>query len=151
MSNKTNQYTINHPLMYIKQPNLKPTKIKMQTHYVSKSKLNKHRKLKDRKLNVNRNKREQIKNNEISNSSNVIEKEKKSFRELNIEERIDYLLNMSKKQMPIIICEVKTDRGSFRGIVKSKEDHMLILKPLASMKMIPIAVDEITSIRMISF
>ncbi|MEH7346416.1 CotO family spore coat protein [Bacillus sp. JJ1532] len=71
----------------------------------------------------------------------------KSFKEMNTEERLNYLLNFPK-QLPPVPCMFETDASSFRGVLIGKTEEMIEIKLLDG-KTKELHIQSIKEIRMV--
>lgn len=71
----------------------------------------------------------------------------KSFREMDIEERLVYLLHFPK-QLPPVPCRFQTEKKEWRGILIEKTDEQIVLK-LFDQSEITIPIQDLIAVRMI--
>jgi hypothetical protein len=71
-----------------------------------------------------------------------------SFREMNNEEKIDYLLNRPH-YIPEIRCYIRTKQSSYIGYIKSYEGGIIKIKAPAKLKDVMVDIKDILSIQMI--
>ncbi len=71
----------------------------------------------------------------------------KSFKEMNTEERINYLLNFPI-QLPPVPCVFETEAGSFRGVLIGKTDELIEIKLLDG-KTRELQIQSVKEIRMV--
>lgn len=140
------------PLLYIDQARVNNPEVEMQSQYRSKRK---------KKTVVNKMDEESA-NGAVTYSSTQNEEsdheqekqeqpeKRKSFKEMTIEERVDYFID-SPSYAPKVRSEVVTENRKYRGVIKAREeDHVIIaIGSRTSPKRIPI--EEIIDIRIIGF
>lgn len=73
----------------------------------------------------------------------------KSFREMDLVERLDYLENFPH-QLPPIPCIFQTVNGSLRGTLVEKTSHDVVIR-LFDKKEITLAIQDLKEVRMIGF
>ncbi len=95
------------PLLYIDQPELQGPKAYMQDDYVG--------------LTGN-----EIINEEVTPTEKV-QVESHSFKQLTINEKIDYLVNLPS-EVPRIRCEVEMDDGKFKGLIVEENEQDITMK-----------------------
>lgn len=168
------------PLLYISQPTTNATEAPMQYNYTSPKKRRNHiadqrtseqaaqpthrRPLKrnffKQELNGNQveeaeSESEEMSNDEYENKAGeqeqeVEEKETRKYKDMTLKEKVNYFMNQSD-YTPKMRCEIKTKERTYRGIIKDFQDeevHIRIGKRTSNTK---IAMEEITSIRMLGF
>ncbi|WP_077211209.1 CotO family spore coat protein [Bacillus dakarensis] len=102
--------------------------------------------------------KETIQKSDIENSENDSQSRNQShssfnrvkpFKEMNVLEKIEYLHNFPK-QLPPVPCQFQTTQEVFRGIIKEKSDHELVLAlPNQGEAVIPIK--DLIDIKMMGF
>ncbi|SRR5690606_2312136 len=113
----------NEPLLYVAQPELERPACQMQEEFIS------------------------FFDEEMSEAQKNIEKrENGSFKQLSIDEKIDYLVQLPQ-QFIQMKCKIETKEKTFRGSVMKRTKNEVELKHSGGKTMIPIA--EIISIELI--
>lgn len=146
------------PIHYITQPNFQVGTGKMQKNFIAKKNRKSaafdvngqemvqyfdstHAHNHDRQTKNNQEERERLEDREEIQSSN----HKKSFKEMNTEERIGFLLHR-----PLYIsaspCEIKTTQQSYFGFIEKYDGTELVLRHLNKEELVSIARQEITEI-----
>ncbi|MGD6855219.1 CotO family spore coat protein [Bacillus infantis] len=74
----------------------------------------------------------------------------KPFKEMNVEERLEYLVNFPK-QLPPVPCLIFTEEKTFRGIVQSMPSEHEVEIKLMDQSLETISIKSIKEIRMIGF
>lgn len=77
-------------------------------------------------------------------------KEKTKFKDMSIEEKIQYLVN-SPVHAPDLRCEVKTEKRNYRGVIKDSKDEVVIMRVGKRTNDTEIPINDILAIRMIGF
>ncbi|ASV66204.1 CotO family spore coat protein [Cytobacillus sp. FSL W7-1323] len=147
------------PLLYVQQSNLPSPSTSMQSTYSSKNEVEEEEK-------------EVITNSSIDEQGEVEKKEEhvqqvleeyeesqseseqgfnrvKSFKDMNVQERIDYLLHFPK-QLPPVPCLFISDDKHIRGFIELKQGNELMIKTLSG-SMQTIHIHSIKSIKMVGF
>ncbi len=168
----------NGPMLYINQPSFGQTPNKMQHVFKVDPKEDAHEKpqatetpenqktaeSKNEKSNRKRGAAESMKKQDAKTeqeqkaSNNAGSKKEKgnahkdsvAFKEMSIQERIEYLLNMPFG-IPPIKCEIVTDKRSYRGIVASKKENEIMVLHFGSPRNLNIPIEEIKDLKMKSF
>lgn len=157
------------PLLYIHQPYVRTPGASMQSHYMTPKKQRDDKKKEHNKVikrPVNRNHftkqvesedteeaeeaGEQIESSEDSPEHKDSGQERKKFREMTVEERIDYFLN-PPKHAPVMRCEVKTEERKYRGTIVDSQDEKVYMRVGRRTTPTTIPIDSINEIRMIGF
>lgn len=73
----------------------------------------------------------------------------KPFREMNVLEKVEYLHNFPK-QLPPVPCQFQTAQEVFRGIIKEKSEHEVVLALLNQGEAV-IPIKDIIDIKMMGF
>lgn len=118
------------PLLYIDQPTIEKPKAFMQDYYYTPTK------------------NEVELENETSEKVNA-ENGTSSFKNLNVEEKIDYLLNLPDG-VPKIRCEFTTDEKVYRGILLSKQENEVSIS-VVGQENVTISINKLKDIQMIGF
>jgi hypothetical protein len=178
MSKKSRESVKNQPMMYIKQPEFEMKNMNMQKIYVAKevTKTNKKdhqvasqtvsfdKRLEEEKKELLENdQKKPIDEVELANKEKIQEKtdettekavhsdeQKKRFRELSVEEKIDYLIHLPYG-VPRIKCLFKTNEKSYRGIVVDYKDGKVVLRVVTKPQKITLDIEEINDIQMLGF
>ncbi|KEK24783.1 CotO family spore coat protein [Bacillus gaemokensis] len=74
----------------------------------------------------------------------------KSFKEMNNEEKIQFLLNRPH-YIPKVRCRIKTETVSYLGSIVSSQDGFVLIMPPNGMKDIRLPIQDIISIHMLGF
>lgn len=119
---------ITEPLLYIDQPVIQRPSAAMQEQYSSKI---------------------PVILNEKVNQDNKKKKEEVAFKYLSITEKVNYLVDLPR-EVPSIRCEILTNRKKYRGIIKKREDEIIILR-INGRESQKINIVDIKSIRLIGF
>lgn len=136
----------NEPLLFIHQTKLTYPKAPMQERFISRS----IKELKDQeKLEV---KEVQFKEKEKvrAESDSTVEtgNEKKQFKDMTIQERVEHFTEMSP-YAPKMKCEVKTAKRNVRGLIMELNDGIVTVQTGKRMNEVPLG--EIEDIRIIGF
>lgn len=75
---------------------------------------------------------------------------RKHFKEMDIQERIDYFLNRPKFA-PQVRCEIRTKGKTYRGIMLGKQEEGVVFKTGNRSAPVQIAIDEITEVQILGF
>ncbi|MBA4536415.1 hypothetical protein H1Z61_04465 [Bacillus aquiflavi] len=165
---------VKKPLLYIDQPTFKQPKLNMQETYSSK-RAKKHdeennnnksvRKIKKRGGKGLRNQtsirtlpvEEEIRVDQLENEEEVISTNKtspfqrvKSFKEMGLEERVQYLANFPK-QLPSVPCLFKTKERTYKGFLVQYDDKKTVTIKLYDKTEATIAVSELLEVKMIGY
>lgn len=169
MSGKKNKFARN-PLMYIQQPSISKPKARMQHSYQSsrqsahKPEQNNQSQFPQDKTSTKRvTKRkpvtfeqkdasatdndEEVSRPESENQSN--NKEKVSFQDMTLEEKIDRLTKSKTHMVPKMRCAVSTETKTFRGIITDYVDKIVLMQ--VNRKIVRIPFEDIKEIRMLGF
>ena len=119
------------PLLYIEQPTIEKPKAFMQEYYYD----TKTKELPE----------EEKKIGEDSSENGV-----GSFKDLSIDKKISYLLDLPEG-FPQIRCEFITKEKSYRGILLERVDNVLTIRVLGKKERVKVKVDELTNIVMLGF
>lgn len=127
------------PLLYIQQPHIKTPEASMQSHYMTPKKQRDTKVQNSIKRPVSRQKFTKLKDDdqkETFESSEANEEEqaevdapqeKKKFKDMTLEERIDYFLT-TPEHVPVMKCEVKTNGRNYRGIIVDQQDDKVYMR-----------------------
>ncbi|MBP2076573.1 CotO family spore coat protein [Oceanobacillus polygoni] len=158
----------NEPLLYIHQPDIGSTKAPMQHSYMSQRKTKEDHSSTDvihAPKRVNRRHHafrhgdvtEEIEETEVVTSQENEKQQlsssnerRKHFKEMNIQERINYFLKRPDFA-PKIRCEIRTKEKTYRGIVLGKEEEVVVFKIGNRSAPVQIALDEITEVQLLGF
>ncbi|MBE4909410.1 hypothetical protein IMZ08_15265 [Bacillus luteolus] len=136
------------PLMYISQPDFTPTPGGMQQSFVVKE-----------STRVREEKELEVKGEVpkvLEEETNVVKedetkrKKKKRFSEMDIEERIQFFINLPDN-LPKTMCQITTKDRSYRGVILSYEEGLVSIKTLTSPRKVEIQLDDIEAINAIGF
>ncbi|MBU5267484.1 CotO family spore coat protein [Virgibacillus proomii] len=147
------------PLLFIHQPKVGELQASMQHMYVT-PKLNKegssnneevvkkgmrHR---DFDKSVIKNKQEKLEETEKSDLSH--EGKKQSFKDMSIEEKIEYFLN-APNFAPRLKCEVKTSQRTYRGVITGSEGNDVFIRTGNRSTSTRISLEDIKHIKLLGF
>src|SRR5699024_12740480 len=76
--------------------------------------------------------------------------ERKRFKDMTLEERIDYFLN-APKHAPVMRCEVKTEGRNYRGTIVDYQDNNVYMRVGKRTTPTAIPFDTINEIRLLGF
>ncbi len=119
---------ITEPLLYIDQPTIEKPKAFMQDYYYSPTK-------------------KEEEEQHIHEAS--VQNETGSFKDLSVEDKIKYLLDLPDS-VPKIRCEFITEDNMYRGILLEKKDSEIVVRVLGK-ENITITIEEINDIQMLGF
>ncbi|MBP1947218.1 CotO family spore coat protein [Virgibacillus litoralis] len=149
------------PLLYIHQPSIGTPKAPMQHQYTTPKKASAEQVVAQETKSVQtrtlrrdnfskKSESEEDTNEDADESDESSDQERKKFKDMTINERVDYLVN-PPKHVPAMKCEVKTDERNYRGtIVDFMEDNVIMrLGRRTSKTEIPF--ESINDIRLIGF
>ncbi|SDQ89157.1 Spore coat protein CotO [Virgibacillus subterraneus] len=150
------------PLLYIHQPSIGTPKAPMQHQYTTpknapaeqvvaqETKSVQKRPLRRDHFNKKSDGEAEDTNEEADESDESSDQERKKFKDMTLNERVDYFVN-PPKHVPAMKCEVKTEERNYRGtIVDFLEDNVIMrLGRRTSTTEIPF--DSINDIRLIGF
>ncbi|MFD1360147.1 CotO family spore coat protein [Lentibacillus salinarum] len=157
------------PLLYIQQPGIRAPKASMQSHYKTPKKQHNHTGTdKVKKQHVNRNffNHKQTIHDEVEKdaesrgeSSDADQQadvdmennqERKKFKDMNLEERIDYFLN-APDHVPVLRAEIKTAERNYRGKIVDYQDNNVYMRVGRRTTPTEIPFETIKEIRLIGF
>lgn len=152
------------PLLYIHQPGAKSVELKMQQSYYASEKKQqvvveeKGETLEKEELEFVMEEVEQEKISEIitvdqeeeqeEEEMEQVEVRKKPFKEMEIDEKIEYLLNRPS-YIPNPLCEFVVSGDHLMGYVVRQQGDFLFIRTQASIEMLVVPVKDISSIRML--
>ncbi|HLR61742.1 MAG TPA: CotO family spore coat protein [Lentibacillus sp.] len=153
----------NSPLLYIQQPGMKTPRASMQSHYMTPKKkradkIQANHKSRTRPVSRNYFKRqddtdengEDMESPEVGSSQEDGRQERKRFKDMTLEERIDYFLN-APKHAPVMRCEVKTEGRNYRGTIVDYQDNNVYMRVGKRTTPTAIPFDTINEIRLLGF
>lgn len=136
------------PLMYITQPDFTPTPGGMQQSFVVKES---SRVSEEKEHKVNTEVPKGIEEEkDVLKEKESRRKRKKRFSEMNIEERIQFFINLPDN-LPKTMCQINTKDGSYRGVILSYNEGLVSVKTLTSPRKVDIQVEDIEAINAIGF
>ncbi len=148
MSDKQITSSKQRPLMYISQPDFTPAPGGMQQSFVVKQSTRvseeKELEVRDEVSKVLEEKTDDIKESEPKRTR------KKRFSEMDIEERIQFFINLPDN-LPKTMCQITTKDRSYRGVILSYEEGLVSIKTLTSPRKVEIQLDDIEAINAIGF
>lgn len=132
---------IRQPLLYIQQPSFKVPQVNMQVHYSVKRNRREH------KEGVELDRKEvQSTMEEYDQNRHSPLKRLKPFKEMDLEEKIEYLQNFPKS-IPPVPCIFQTANEAVRGIFVNKTENEVIVKQFDQTEK-SISIKDLTSIVM---
>ncbi|WP_375052286.1 CotO family spore coat protein [Virgibacillus sp. JSM 102003] len=150
------------PLLYIHQPSIGTPKAPMQHQYTSPKKAPAEQVVTQETKNVqmrplrrdNFNKKSDSEiedtNEEDDDSDESSDQERKKFKDMTLNERIDYFVN-PPKHVPAMKCEVKTEERNYRGTIVDLKEENVIMRLGRRTSTTEIPFDSINDIRLIGF
>ncbi len=129
----------NDPVLFISQPELTMPKVQMQHQYMTMKK-------KSLKNNTAPLENEDTLQENTSENKN----ERKLFKEMTVEERIQYFLN-THSYSPKLRCEIKTKDRTYQGIVADYKDGKVYMQVGRRSSNAVIPLENITKVRMLGF
>jgi hypothetical protein len=178
MSKKGTKSLKSQPMMYITQPEFEIINVNMQKTYVTKGvgKANKkdqnanqavsldeslakekkellkndQKKPNDEVESVHKKEEASKKTDEVKEKAVHSDEQKKRFRELSVEEKIEYLLQLPYG-VPRIKCIFTTNEKSYRGIVSDYKNGKVVLRVVTKPHKVTLGIEEIVSIQMLGF
>ncbi|ALX48615.1 CotO family spore coat protein [Lentibacillus amyloliquefaciens] len=150
------------PLLYIHQPHIKSPKASMQSHYMTPKKQNDTTAQSNKKRIGTRhhfNKSKDYDEEDIAYSKESDEaqeeedqdpEEKKKFKEMTLEERVNYFLD-TPEYAPVMKCEVKTDGRNYRGLIVDYQDDHVYMRVGRRTTPTSIPFDTIKEIKLLGF
>ncbi|SFD39194.1 Spore coat protein CotO [Lentibacillus persicus] len=127
------------PLLYIQQPQIKTPEASMQSHYMTSKKQRDTKVQNSIKRPGSRQKFTKLKDddqeetfelsgeNEKEQSEDHRPREKKKFKDMTLDERVEYFLD-TPDHAPIMKCEVKTEGRNYRGIIVDYQDDNVYMR-----------------------
>ncbi|MBP1969055.1 DUF4097 and DUF4098 domain-containing protein YvlB [Virgibacillus natechei] len=166
------------PLLYISQPTTNATEAPMQYNYTSPKKRRNHiadqrtseqaaqpthrrplkrnffkqelNQVEEAESESEESNDEEVNKEDEQQEREVEERETRKFKDMTLKEKVYYFMNQSD-YTPKMRCEIKTKERTYRGTINDFQDeevHMRVGKRASNTK---IAMEEITSIRMLGF
>ncbi|GAB4073970.1 hypothetical protein GCM10028778_14730 [Barrientosiimonas marina] len=162
-----------NPLLYIQQPGIKPPEATMQSHYRTPKKENQTESKKVKTHPFSRNyfehkqdiyeeaeeadvQRAEPSGEFLDDNDQPIDEpaedqaRKKRFRDMDLEERINYFL-VTPDHVPAMRAEVKTEDQNYRGKIVDYQDATVYMRVGRRPKLTEIPFDTVTEIRLIGF
>ncbi|SEU02694.1 Spore coat protein CotO [Salinibacillus kushneri] len=136
MTNK--EKSVQSPLLYITQPRDVHVQASMQKYSVYKKK-------KEQNASVQQTEGKQDGEEFFSDQD-----DKKGFREMTIEEKINYLTELPS-QMPKMKCEVITPDKRYRGLILDFADEVVKMRTIQKPYRVELSLSEIEDVRLMGF
>ncbi|MGM9987282.1 MAG: CotO family spore coat protein [Bacillaceae bacterium] len=156
-----NSSVYSKPLLYIHQPGVKDVEVNMQQVYRVTKEKNKKEIVEDENEQIENEQREneQRENEQFQKLMNSDEQllieehtpkvvQKKTFKDMEISEKIDYLLNRPS-YIPKPLCSVEVDGEPIVGYITKRKDDLLFIQGRESMGFVTVPINEILALRMI--
>lgn len=151
-----------NPLLYIHQPSIGTPKAPMQHHYTTPKKAPAEQAVTKETKNVQTRpvKRDNFSKKSVSEEDDTNEaadesdessdQERKKFKDMTLNERIEYFVN-SPKHVPVMKCEVKTEERNYRGIIVDFKEENIIMRVGRRTSTTGIPFEKVDDIRLIGF
>lgn len=156
------------PLLYIEQPTVSEPEAPMQHHYMTP--INDQSNIQSRSTNQKQNKPvrsrriqrkyyadtdEEIEEVEEVNEEQMNEQENKEssskrFKDMNLEEKVEYFLTRSS-HLPELKCEIKTNDNNYRGIITDFHDETVFIRVGRRKSSTSVLFDDIEDIQLLGF
>ncbi|NBJ70913.1 MULTISPECIES: CotO family spore coat protein [Clostridia] len=145
------------PLLFIHQPNERDLHAPMQHMYVTPKKEQrvksttdggKKKAMRHPSFNKNFTNQEEEVEKETKESEQAGEKPK--FKDLSIEEKVDYFIK-SPSYAPKLKCEIKTEQRTYRGIITGAEENDVFIRVGNRSSSIKVSLDDIKHIKLLGF
>src|SRR5690625_5015828 len=125
------------PKLYIKQPPIQYVRRNMQKSFDSRRK----NWLREERINMNEN---------TIPSKNEFMRKKKKFTDMNIEEKIYYIL-FQQSDTPKLKCKVQTEQRKFVGYIQSFENNKVEMKLPGRENVITLSLEAIQAVHLLGF
>lgn len=151
-----------NPLLYIHQPSIGTPKAPMQHQYTTpkkapaeqvvtkETKSVQTRPVKRDNFSKKSGSGEDDTNEAADESDESSDQERKKFKDMTLNERIEYFIN-SPKHVPVMKCEVKTEERNYRGIIVDFKEENIIMRVGRRTSTTGIPFEKVDDIRLIGF